>query len=58
MKGKTRRSTGKRRISEAASIPKMTKDIGVDKHECYKKCVDDPWEFKSEFVCASACGLD
>lgn len=58
MKGKTKRNTGKKRLSETALTSQMTKDIGVDKHECYKKCVDDPWEFKSEFVCAPACGLD
>jgi hypothetical protein len=58
MKGKIKQNTGKRRRSEVASTSKMTKDFGVDKYECFKKCVDDPWELKSESVCSSACGLD
>ncbi|MGB6065900.1 MAG: hypothetical protein WBG50_13950 [Desulfomonilaceae bacterium] len=27
------------------------------KFDCYKQCMDDPWDMKGESVCASACGV-
>jgi hypothetical protein len=25
--------------------------------DCFRQCMDDPWDMKGESVCASACGL-
>lgn len=38
----------------------MGENIGDDltKFQCYNQCVDDAWDFKSEFICASSCGLE
>ncbi len=45
-------------LSEPAPTSQYTQDIRVTKHDCFNDCVLDSWEMKSEFLCASACGLD
>lgn len=46
------------RLSEPAPTSRYTEHTEATKLECYQKCVGDSWELESEFVCASACGLD
>ena len=36
---------------------KETSGSNQTKYDCYKRCMDDPWEMKGESVCASVCGV-
>ncbi len=38
---------------EKAHLPETHKE----KRECYRKCVEDPWDMKSEEVCHEACSF-
>ncbi len=49
-RNKSRKLREPRKI-KAASGRKQTK------FDCYRHCMDDPWEMKGESVCASACGV-
>jgi len=47
-------------MSESSMTKMESKEtFGSDstKYECYVQCMNDPWDLKGEFTCASVCGI-
>jgi len=44
-------------MSKPAPKTEWTAHSDATRRDCYVSCIDDAYELKSEFVCASACGV-